>query len=105
MSIRPIDMMMMPNKSQETSIFQHQEQQRMEHEHHFQENSFQDHVKHNGEKTIQPEKSENQEYRYQDKKENGNGGAFRQGQKKKQNPKKEDEKKEPMKMSNFDVRI
>lgn len=105
MSIRPIDMMMMPNKSQETSIYQHQDQQRLEHDQHYQEHSFQNHVKQNGEKTIQPEKSENQEYRYRDRKGNGNGGAFQGNKNGKQNAKKEEEKKEEIKLSRFDVKI
>lgn len=101
MSIRPIDMMMMPNKSQETSILQHQENQKLQQEQHYQQGAYQNNVRQDGERTVQRAKPENEEFRYKDRKNGSSGGS---GNNKK---KKEDKEKDgkPEKTGGFDVRI
>lgn len=101
MSIRPIDMMMMPNKSQETSILQHQENQKLQQEQHYQQGAYQNNVRQDGERTVQRAKPENEEFRYKDGKNGSSGGS---GNNKK---KKEDKEKEEKtgKTGGFDVRI
>lgn len=102
MSIRPIDMMMMPNKSQETSILQHQEQQKLEQEQTYQQLSYHNNVRQDGERTVQAMRPENEDFKFKDKKDGSSGGS---GKKKK---KKEEEKKKDAKdgeTGGFDIRI
>ncbi len=104
MSIRPIDMLVMPNRSQETSQMQNAAHAKAEHAqnaiqaHHMQE------VRHDSEQTVRMNKSENNEHRY-DAKEKGNSSYQNsQGQRKKKESETEDKPHE-IKISNFDMRI
>ena len=101
MSIRPIDLMMMPNKSQETSILQHQENQKILQEHHYQQGAYQNNLKQDGERTVQRAKPENEEFRYKDRKQGSSGGSGKDGKKK--DDKKKDEK--TGETGGFDIRI
>lgn len=86
MSIRPIDHLLMPPKSQEAATQNFANLQREQHAH---ESLFVQHqkdVKHNSEMTIKSEKSENNEYRY-DAREKGNNEYSGKKKKKKKDSK------------------
>lgn len=106
MSIRPIDMMVMPNRSQEASQQQNVNNARQVHAQDSIQAQFSTEVRHNSEQTVKMEKSENNEYRY-DAKEKGNSSYHgSQGKNKKKNKESaSSEKEKRIKMSNFDIRI
>lgn len=85
MPIKPIDIITMPPKSQEVSVFkQHEVQKPMNEQMHL-NNQFNNEIRHNGQQTTKTIKSENREYRY-DAKEKGNNsynGSGNHGQKNK----------------------
>lgn len=102
MSIRPIDTMMMPNKSQEASIAQHNENQKLLQEQFNQQGAYQNNLRQDGERTVQTMKPENEDFRYKEKKDDSSGRG-------RQNKKKKDDKnegnKDEIKTGGFDVRI
>lgn len=104
MAIRPIDMLVMPNRSQEASQQQNASNARQIHAQENINTRFSTEVRHNSEQTVKMTKSENNEYRY-DAKEKGNSSY--QGSQGKKKKKEEDspEKPKQIKMSNFDIRI
>jgi uncharacterized protein YwqG len=85
MPIKPIDIITMPPKSQEVSVYkQHEVQKPMNEQMHL-NNQFNNEIRHNGQQATKTIKSENREYRY-DAKEKGNNsynGSGYHGQKKK----------------------
>lgn len=104
MAIRPIDMMVMPNRSQEASLQQGANNAKQTHAQGSINAQFGMEVRHNSEQTVKMTKSENNEYRY-DAKEKGNSSYHGSGGKKKK--KEEDSSKTPkqIKISNFDMKI
>lgn len=104
MSIRPIDMIVMPNRSQEASQQQNAVSARQEHAQGSLNAQFATDVRHNSEQTVKMTKSENNEYRY-DAREKGNSSYQDSGGKKKKKEEETQEKPKQIKISNFDMRI
>ena len=104
MSIRPIDMAMMPNKSQEVSQIQSAANQKQTHAQEQLGVQYNQNIRHNSQQTVKATKGENNEYRY-DAKEKGNN-SFSNNKRKKGKQKKEKENdKKSIGMSNLDIRI
>lgn len=82
MSIRPIDIISMPNRSQGAAQVHHEAIQRSQQAHSQLNNIFSKDVIHNSKQTIKTTKSENNEYRY-DAKEKGNNSYEGNSKKKK----------------------
>jgi hypothetical protein len=85
MPIKPIDIVTMPPKSQEVSIYKQHEVQKPLNEQMHLNNQLNNEIQHNQQQTTKTVKSENREYRY-DAKEKGNNsydGSGCHGQKKK----------------------
>lgn len=103
MAIRPIDIAMIPPKSQEASQVQNASNQRQTHAQEQLGIQYNQNVKHNSQQTVKATKSENNEYRY-DAKEKGNGSY---SNKKKKGKKNDEKKKEDttIQLSNLDIRI
>ena len=104
MPIKPIDHLVMPNRSLEASTQQTAKQLQSQQN---QENMFMEHskeIKHNSEQAIKSNKSENHEYRF-DAKEKGNN-QYQNKKRKKKKPSK-DEKDSEMKgqIHSIDIRI
>ena len=96
MSIRPIDIAMMPNKSQEASQIQSASNQRQTHAQEQLGVQYNQTIKHNSQQT---------EYRY-DAKEKGNNSFLNKRNKGKQKKEKEKESEtKSIQMSNLDIRI
>lgn len=105
MSIRPIDIAMMPNKSQEASQIQSASNQRQTHAQEQLGVQYNQTIKHNSQQTVKMTKSENNEYRY-DAKEKGNNSFLNKRNKGKQKKEKEKESEtKSIQMSNLDIRI
>lgn len=104
MPIRPIDMMMMPTKSQETSQVQQANNQRLTHAQEQANVHFNQEVQRNAQRPVQAaRKNDSSENRY-DAKEKGNNKYFASQQKRKE----KEEEKEDKKSSgpgNFDIMI
>lgn len=103
MSVRPIDTISMPTKSQEASQLQQQQHSRSEN---IQSNIVQAHEKavmQDSRQTTETNKAQQHEYDY----ENGDGnGRSSGGSSGKKRQKKEEKKhEEKIKMSNFDITI
>lgn len=104
MAIRPIDMLVMPNRSQEASQQQNANNAKQVHAQESLNAQFNTEIRHNSKQTVKMTKSENNEYRY-DAKEKGNSSyQGSQGKKKKQEASSQ-EKPKPIKISSFDMRI
>ena len=104
MAIRPIDMLVMPNRSQEASQHQNANNAKQAHAQGNINAQFSTEVRHNSEQTVKMTKSENNEYRY-DAKEKGNSSYHgSQGKKKKKEASSQEQPKQ-IKISNFDMRI
>lgn len=104
MPIRPIDIISMPNRSQEASQV-HQEANQRNQQAQSQLNAiYNKDIKHNSQQTVKTTKSENNEYRY-DAKEKGNNSY--QGNKKGKKKKEETSsgKNDMKKPSQFDIMI
>ncbi len=101
MPIRPIDMLSMPNRSQEASQVHQAENNKLIHAQEQLGVQYNSNIKHNGQQTVKLNKSENQEFRYKDGRKNESQYSSSQRNKKK---KQEDNDKE-IKLSNFDLRI
>lgn len=101
MPIRPIDMLSMPNRSQEVSQVHHTQNQKLTHAQEQLGVQYQSNVKHDGKQTVKMNKSENQEYRYGDGKKQNSEYSGQNRQKRKKN----DDKKPEFKQGNFDIRI
>lgn len=104
MAIRPIDMLVMPNRSQEASQQQNSNNARQVHAQGNINAQFSTEVRHNSEQTVKMTKSENDEYRY-DAKEKGNTSYHGSQGKKKKKEESSAEKQTQIKISNFDIRI
>lgn len=102
--MRPIDMMMMPPKSQEATQSHQSNQHRMEHAQSQAHIHFSEEVRNKGQKTVEATPKDNDSYRY-DAKEKGNNSYS--GEQKKRKKKEEESEKENkiIKVSNFDMRI
>ena len=105
MSVRPIDMVMMPNKSQEVSLMQHQDEQRMMQSEQFGHMLHDHQVKKESERTVETMRDENKEFRYGDKKKSGNGSQNRKKKQKQPDPKGKETKEDGIKISHFDMKI
>ena len=101
MPIRPIDMLSMPNRSQEASQVHQAENNKLTHAQEQLGAQYNSNIKHNGQQTVKLNKSENHEFRYKDGRKNDSQYSSSQRNKKK---KQEDNEKE-IKLSNFDLRI
>lgn len=102
MSIRPIDIM----KSQEVTQYKQAENQRSQHEQVHISKNFQTMIKEERTKTKEMQKSDNNEYRYDEKKQGNNGYQSSSKKKKKQEEdKKKDAKNQPIQPGGFDVLI
>lgn len=105
MSIRPIDMIMMPNKSQEVSLMQHHEEQRMMQSEQFGHMLHDSQVKKESERTVETMRDENKEFRYGEKKKSG-GDAKNQKKKQKKPDSEEKETRDGgIKISHFDMKV
>lgn len=104
MAIRPIDMLVMPNRSQEASLQQNANNARQTHAQNTISAQFSTEVRHNSEQTVKMTKSENNEYRY-DAKEKGNSSYQGSGGKKKKKEEDSAAASKQIKTSNFDIRI
>lgn len=102
MSIRPIDIITIAPKSQETSHLQLASQQRSDHAHEQLGVQYNSDIKHNSEQTVKATKGENKEYRY-DAKEKGSQSYS--GKKKKGNKQNEKNRKEEITRGSFDIKI
>lgn len=105
MSIRPIDMVMMPNKSQEVSLMQHQEEQRMMQSEQFGHMLHESQVKKESERTVETTRDENKEFRYGEKKKSDSGAQNRKQKQKKPGSKEKETKDGDIKMSHFDMKV
>lgn len=101
MPIRPIDMLSMPNRSQEASQLHHTQNQKLIHAQEQLGVQYQSNIKQNGKQTVKMNKSENHEYRYGDGKKKDNPNSGQQGERRE----KKEEKDREIKRSNFDIRI
>lgn len=101
MPIRPIDMLSMPNRSQEASQVHQAENNKLSHAQEQLGVQYNSHIKHNGQQTVKLDKAEYHEFRYKDGKQNNSEYSSSQGNKKK----KQEEKEKEIKLSNFDLRI
>ncbi len=104
MALRPIDMMVMPNRSQEASQQHSAANAKHTHAQNSMNAQFSTEVRHNSEQTVKMTKSENNEYRY-DAKEKGNSSYQGSKNKKKKKEDESSEKAKRIKISNFDMRI
>lgn len=104
MAIRPIDMLVMPNRSQEASLQQNANNAKQTHAQGSINAQFGMQVRHNSEQTVKMTKSENNEYRY-DAKEKGNSSYHSSGGRKKKKEEASSETPKQIKTSNFDIRI
>lgn len=104
MAIRPIDMLVMPNRSQEASQHQSANNAKQSHAQGSLNAQFSTEVRHNGEQAVKMTKSENNEYRY-DAKEKGNSAYQDSKEKKKKKEEKSKKESGKIKMSSFDMRI
>ncbi len=105
MPIRPIDIISIPNRSQEASLTHHESIQRAQQAHSQLNDIFNKGIKHNSEQTVKTTKSENTEYRYDAKEKGNNSYQGNQNQSKKKNAKQEDTKPKNNKGSKFDIMI
>lgn len=103
MSIRPIDVVMMPPKSQEVSNQQQGDQHRLVHAQEQANVHFNKEIKHNAKKTVETKKKEKEDKKF-DAKEKGNGTYYQQ-KKKQLNEQKETDKKSHIKTNGFDMKI
>ncbi len=86
MPITPIEIASMAPKSQEASLYKHQESQRPLNEQMVIGQQFNNHIKHDSKQTVKTIKSENKEYLY-DAKEKGSTSYSGTGQRKKKKEK------------------
>jgi hypothetical protein len=105
MPIRPIDIISIPNRSQEASLVHHESIQRAQQAHSQLNEKFNKDVKHNSEQTVKTAKSENTEYRYDAKEKGNNSYQGKQNQGKKRTAKQEDTKPKSSNGSKFDITI
>lgn len=103
MSIRPIDVVMMPPKSQEVSNQQQGDSHRLVHAQEQANVHFNKEIKHNTKKTVETKKNQKQDKKF-DAKEKGNG-TYSQQRRKQQGDQKETEKESVIKRGNFDITI
>lgn len=103
MPITPIEVATMAPKSQEASIYKHQENQKPLNEQMVINNQFNNEVKHNSQQTVKTLKGDNNEYRY-DAKEKGNSSYSGSKQNKKKK-KQEEVKKDSYRPGSIDIRI
>lgn len=103
MSIRPIDIVMMPPKSQEVSLRQGSEHQKADSIHAQNALQFSKDVQHNNKQTIKTTESQNNEFRYDAKEKGNNTDNYKKknGDKKK----KEQTKDNELKNSGIDIKI
>lgn len=103
MPIRPIELI----QTQNAAPVKHVEQTKVPHEQVQINKSFQESIAHQQKKTVQADKSENKEFRY-DAKEKGNGQFLNSSQHKQQKKKeqeKDDNRRNPVKGGGLDIKI
>ncbi len=103
MPITPIEIAAMAPKSQEASLYRHQESQKPINEQLIIGQQFNNHIKHDNQQTVKTIKSDNREYRY-DAKEKGNASYSDS----KQNKKKKDKgavPKDNFRSGSIDIKI
>lgn len=103
MAIRPIDIAMIPPKTQEVSQVQNASNQRQTHAQEQLGVQYNQNIKHNSQQTVKAAKSENNEYRYDAKEKGKNSHSGNKKKGKKQDKKEKDDK--PIGQSNLDIRI
>jgi hypothetical protein len=103
MPITPIEVVTMAPKSQEASVFKHQEVQKTFNDQAIFNSEFKQEIQHNNNQTVKTSKGENKEYRY-DAKEKGNNSYMGKKQKKKQKE-NESDKKGNIQSGSIDIRI
>lgn len=103
MAIRPIDIAMIPPKTQEVSQVQNAVNQRQSHAQEQLGVQYNQNIKHNSQQTVKTKKSENNEYRYDAKEKGNNSHSGNKKKGKKQDKKEKDDK--PIGLSNLDIRI
>lgn len=106
MSIKPIDMMMMPPKSQEVSHQQQANQNRITHAQEQSSLHFTSEIKHNAQRTVETKRKDNGKFKY-DAKEKGNN-SYAPGQQKKKRDKKDEagnEQEQGIKPGGIDIKI
>ncbi|MEG2441517.1 MAG: hypothetical protein RSB37_08410 [Acetivibrio sp.] len=102
MPIRPIDVISMPNRSQEASQVHQTENQKLTNAHEKLGMQYNASLQHDAKQTVKTNKSENHEYRYKDgKKKNNEKNAKQQDN----NDKDSKEEKKDIKLSGFDMFI
>lgn len=101
MSIRPIDVITIPPKSQEASTQQQSNQHRLTYAQEQANVQFNKEVQHNTQKTVETNKSEKKEEKY-DAKEKGHNTYQKKNSSKKKN---EETEEKQIKISNFDIKI
>jgi hypothetical protein len=105
MPITQLDMISMAPRSQEASQIKHIETTKLANEQNQLNTQFNHDIKHNSMQTTKANKTENNEYRY-DAKEKGNNTYYNQNQKKQKKHNEERSKEDqPIKLSNFDIKI
>lgn len=104
MSIRPIDMMMMPPKSQEASQLQQSNQQKLTHAQEQASFHFNAEVKHNTQRPVEATRKDNENYRY-DAKEKGNNSYSGKQKKRKKKEEQEEAEEKISKSRGFDMKI
>lgn len=103
MPITPVDMLTLIPRTNEVSNIKHVEMQRPTEEQMQMNTVFQQQVKNNRQKTIETQKGENKEYRY-DAKEKGNGQQY-SGKSKKGKNEDSKESNKFSQSSSFDIKI
>ncbi|QHQ62101.1 hypothetical protein Ana3638_15995 [Anaerocolumna sedimenticola] len=104
MPITPIEIAAMAPKSQEASLYKHQESQKPLNEQIVIGQQFNNHIKQNNQQTVGTIKSENKEYRY-DAKEKGNNSYSGSKQNKKKNNNKGAAPKDNFRSGSIDIKI
>lgn len=103
MPITPIETAVMAPKSQEASIYKHQENQKPFNEQMVIHQQHDRNVKHNSQQTVKTAKSDNNEYRYDAKEKGSNSYSGSKQNKKKK--KQEEVTKENYRPGSIDIRI
>ena len=104
MPITPIEIAAMAPKSQEASLYKHQESQKPLNDQIVIGQQINNHIKHNSQQTVETIKSENKEYRY-DAKEKGNNSYSGSKEKKKKKNNKGAAPKDKFRSGSIDIKI
>jgi hypothetical protein len=103
MPITPIEIATMAPKSQEASLYKHQESQKPLNEQIAIGQQINNHIKHDSQQTVKTIKSDNKEYRY-DAKEKGNN-SYSESKRDKKKKEKEAAPKDNFRSGSIDIKI